>query len=192
MKAAEDTEVLSKELAIKNEEIKEKKAIVEELIADITEKSEIAAVQQQEAAEKKKFLDVESVVIAREEAEASKELLAAEPIFAEAKAALSTVKKDEIAEIRALAQPPAVVQIVITICYYLYPATKSLSNDDWGNVKTVLLSDPRLLGNLQNYDIEKLKDDRVRKARSKVSELEKKLEAVGDPDKLLSLIKGAS
>jgi hypothetical protein len=33
---------LSKELAIKNEEIAEKKAVVEELIADITEKSEVA------------------------------------------------------------------------------------------------------------------------------------------------------
>jgi hypothetical protein len=33
---------LSKELAIKNAEIAEKKTVVEELIADITEKSEVA------------------------------------------------------------------------------------------------------------------------------------------------------
>jgi hypothetical protein len=36
---------LSKELALKNEEIAEKKKVVEELIADITEKSEIAGKQ---------------------------------------------------------------------------------------------------------------------------------------------------
>ncbi len=57
-KAQEDTEILSKELAIKNEEIAEKKKVVEELIADITEKSEIAVKQQLVAAEKKAFLDV--------------------------------------------------------------------------------------------------------------------------------------
>jgi hypothetical protein len=44
-KAQEDTEVLSKELAIKNAEIAEKKTVVEELIADITDKSEIAGKQ---------------------------------------------------------------------------------------------------------------------------------------------------
>ena len=42
-KAQEDTEVLSKQLAIKNAEIAEKTKVVEELIADITEKSEIAS-----------------------------------------------------------------------------------------------------------------------------------------------------
>lgn len=69
-KAQEDTEVLSKELAIKNEEIAEKKKIVEELIADITEKSEIAGKQQAFAAEKKEQLDAQSIIIAREEEEA--------------------------------------------------------------------------------------------------------------------------
>ena len=78
-KAQEDTEVLSKELAIKNAEIAEKKKIVEELIADITEKSEIAGKQQAVAAEKKAFLDVQSVKIAEEEAEATKALEEALP-----------------------------------------------------------------------------------------------------------------
>jgi dynein heavy chain len=41
-KAAEDTKILSADLAIKNQEIAEKKVVVEELIADITEKSEVA------------------------------------------------------------------------------------------------------------------------------------------------------
>ncbi len=45
--------MLSKELAIKNEEIAEKKNVVAELIADITEKSAIAGKQQIMAAEKK-------------------------------------------------------------------------------------------------------------------------------------------
>lgn len=44
-KAAEDTEILSKELAEKNKVINEKAVEVDALIKDITAKSEVAAVQ---------------------------------------------------------------------------------------------------------------------------------------------------
>lgn len=52
-KAAEDTEILSKELAEKNKVIAEKAVEVEALIKDITAKSEVAAVQQAAAQAKK-------------------------------------------------------------------------------------------------------------------------------------------
>ena len=52
-KASEDTQVMQEELSVKNAEIAEKKGIVEELIADITQKSEIAGKQAKIATEKK-------------------------------------------------------------------------------------------------------------------------------------------
>lgn len=52
-KAAEDTEILSKELAEKNKVIAEKVIEVDAIIKDITEKSEIAGVQQAAAQAKK-------------------------------------------------------------------------------------------------------------------------------------------
>ena len=52
-KAQEDTQVLKEELAVQNAEIAEKKAIVEELLADIAQKTEIANKQQKAAIEKK-------------------------------------------------------------------------------------------------------------------------------------------
>jgi hypothetical protein len=55
-KAAEDTKTLSEELAIKNADIAEKKVVVEELIADITEKSTVATKSAKIASEKKEFL----------------------------------------------------------------------------------------------------------------------------------------
>lgn len=55
--AQEDTEILSKDLAIKNEIIAEKKIVVGEMISDITTKSQIASVQAKEASEKKEYLD---------------------------------------------------------------------------------------------------------------------------------------
>lgn len=78
-KAAEDTAILSKELEKKNKVISEKSVEVEALIKDITEKSEVAGVQQAAAVTKKTQLDAESIIIAKEEAEAQEALKAAEP-----------------------------------------------------------------------------------------------------------------
>ena len=114
--------MLSKELAIKNEEISEKKKVVEEMIAEISEKSEIAGKQQVIAAEKKAFLDVQSVKIAEEEAEASKALEEAVPALEAAKAALENIKQTDITEIKSLPSPPAAVVDVCTMAYFLYPS----------------------------------------------------------------------
>jgi len=48
---------LSKELEIKNKIIGEKQVVVTEMIKDITEKSQVAGVQQKAAADKKEALD---------------------------------------------------------------------------------------------------------------------------------------
>jgi dynein heavy chain, axonemal len=87
-KASEDTKILSDELAIKNADIAEKKVVVEELIADITQKSEVAGKQQKIATEKKAFLSVQSVEIAAKKEEADRDMEAAAPALLAAKAAL--------------------------------------------------------------------------------------------------------
>ncbi len=76
---------------MKNAEIAEKKKVVEELIEDIKQKSEVASKQMEVAAEKKAFLDVQSVIIAQEEAEASKALEEAIPALEAAKEALNNI-----------------------------------------------------------------------------------------------------
>ncbi len=138
-KAQEDTEILSQELAIKNAEIAEKKKIVEELIADIQQKSEIAGKQMEAAAQKKADLDVQSVIIAQEEAEASKALEEAIPALEAAQQALNNISSKDITEIKALPQPPQIIQDVCTICYFIYP--KGGSDDQWASVKLKLLGD---------------------------------------------------
>ena len=61
------------------------------------------------AAEKKAFLDVQSVIIAQEEGEASKALEEAIPALEAAKEALNNVRQQDIGEIKALPQPPEVI-----------------------------------------------------------------------------------
>jgi dynein heavy chain len=184
-KAQEDTEELSKELAIKNAEIAEKKKVVEELIEDILAKSEIASKQKEVASEKKAFLDVQSVIIAQEEAEASKALEEAIPALEAAKEALNNIKAADITEIKALPQPPQIIQDVCTICYFIYP--KGGSDDQWASVKLKLLGDMQLLANLKEYDVAKTKTDQANRAKKKLQTLEKETGLTGS--ELLAFIK---
>ena len=94
------------------------------MIEDITVKSEDAAVKAEAAGKKKKQLDADGIIIAREEAEAATALEAAIPALEAAKAALANINKKDLDEIKALANPPQAIYDVCTICFYLYPKDK--------------------------------------------------------------------
>lgn len=173
-KAQEDTEALSKELAIKNAEIAEKKVVVTELIEDISKKSEIAGVQAKAAGEKKDQLDKQAVIIAKEEKEAAIALEQAIPALEAANAALSNIKAADITEIKQFAQPPQVVVDVCCIAYFLYP--KANTDGSWANIKTNLLGDPKVLENLKKYNVTTLRTDAANRAKKKFEKLIKDME----------------
>ena len=79
------------------------------MIADITTKSQIAGVQAQEASTKKEYLDKQSIIIAKEEAEAKKALDESIPALREAQEALKLVNAAAINEIKALPSPPQAI-----------------------------------------------------------------------------------
>lgn len=178
--AQKDTEALSKELEIKNQVIGEKQIVVTELIADITEKSKIAAVQQKAAAEKKEALDKQAVIIAKEEAIASKALEDAIPALTAAKEALNDIDQKSLTEIKALASPPSVIEQVCSIAYFLYPKTGS--DASWSNIKVGLLGDMRLLNNLKEYEVSKTKSDGAARARRKYNALVKEMNVGEGPE----------
>ena len=191
-KANKETAELSIILEEKNKNIKEKASVVEALIADINQKSQIASEQQSIATKKKQILDVESVEIAKEEEEAAKALEEATPAFEEAKEALKEIDKNDLTEIKTTQTPSILMLSVIQLTYYLYPVSKKLDVDDWATVRQVVLSDPKLLYTLQNYDIEKLKGDAVKKAKVKIGDLDKATKAGGDPSAIASAVKNTS
>ena len=132
-RAQEDTEELSKVLEVKNKDIAEKSVVVAELIKDIGEKSEQVGKEKAAADIKKEQLDKDSIIIAREEAEASVALEEAIPALEAAKRALENINKAALDELKALAQPPTVVIDVCAAAFYLQP--KSTGNPDWAAIK---------------------------------------------------------
>ena len=85
--AAESAAILAavqEELAIQDADIAEKKAVVEEMIANIMQKSEIANKQEAAASEKKILLEAQNIEITVKKEEADAELAVAQPIMIEA------------------------------------------------------------------------------------------------------------
>jgi len=85
------------------------------------------------ASEKKESLDKQGVIIAREEAIASKALEEAIPALTAAKEALKNIDQKALTEIKALASPPSVIEQVCGIALFLYP--KSGSDASWATIK---------------------------------------------------------
>ena len=162
---------MSIELEKQNKEINEKSIFVEELITDITAKSEIAAVKQKEAAEKKEYLDKQSIIIEKEEKEASIALEEAIPALEAAKLALKNVNKASLDEVKALATPPQTIVDVLAVCYYLSPTLGG--NPDWTIIKTQLLTDTKLIDKLQNYEVDKTKVAGANNAKKRMQKIAK-------------------
>ena len=150
--AAAETEILSKDLAERNEVIAGKKVIVTGLIEEVTASAEVADKDAKAAAIKKEQLDKDSVIIAKEQAEAAEALKEATPALEAAKEALKDVNSSDIAVVKNLAAPADIVKEVCAITYYLYPRT-NLGDSSWPSVKVGLLGDMRLVTNLQEYKV---------------------------------------
>jgi hypothetical protein len=70
-----------------------------------------------------------------------------------------------LTEIKALASPPAVIEAVCGIAYFLYPKTGSSAS--WSDIKVGLLGDMRLLTNLKEYEVSKTRADAAARAKKK-------------------------
>lgn len=172
-KGQEDTQTLSEDLTEQNAIVADKKAIVTELIRDIEEKTKTVEIKTKAAEEKKAQLAIAAVEIVKEEAIAAKALEAAAPALAAAQAALQEVQQKDLVEIKALANPAESIKIVCTICFIYQKRTESQRDDSWASVKQHLLSDPRMLVNLQGYEIHKCKPDQANRAKKLIDRLSK-------------------
>ena len=82
-----------------------------------------------------------------------------------AKEALNDIDQKALTEIKALASPPAVIEAVCSIAYFLYPKTGP--DASWSNIKVGLLGDMRLLNNLKEYEVSKTRADGANRAKKK-------------------------
>lgn len=130
-------------------------------------------------AEQIRSLVKQEEIVANEKASAAKQiadecgadLAQAMPILEAAIAALNTLTKNDLVEVKAMKSPPAGVLVVMeAVCVMMnIPPTRSpdstgkMVKDYWDPAKKKLLSDPKLLTTLSSYDKDNIPRDIIKK-----------------------------
>lgn len=152
---AELQENLVKDMII----VEAKKLATDELIVVVGKETAIAEEQKAGAAvEEAKCSAIAEEVIAFQK-ECDKDLEAAEPIIREAEAALGTLDKKSITELKSLASPPAGVDDVTAAVIWLTNGGKKPSDISWNGAKKMMANVDQFLNVLISFDKDNTPDN---------------------------------
>ncbi|KAF8069431.1 DHC1 [Scenedesmus sp. PABB004] len=158
--AATEVDGLQRELSRAQVVVAAATAECDALLASITTSTADAEGKQRAAVEKEAQLQVESVQIAADKADAEQALSEAIPALEDAAAALNDLKRDDITEIRSFAKPHVLVQRVCECVVIL----KGLKDVSWGGAKS-MMTDPGFLKSLVEFDKDGLSEKQVKRVR---------------------------
>ena len=145
---AELQENLVKDMAV----VGEKKEATDKLIVVVGQETNIAMEQKAIATvEEEKCAKIAEEVMAFQ-AECEKEMAAAEPVVQAAIAALDSLEKKALTELKSLSSPPAKVDLVTTGVIVLLSTGKVPKDVSWGAAKKMMGNVDQFLNQLLNFD----------------------------------------
>ena len=164
VQAATEVDAMSAKLKIAQKEVDAKTAEVKIMLEEISVSATKAEDRQKAASEKEAQLEVESVKIADEKAEAEAALEEALPALEEAAQALNDLKKDDITELRSFAKPHQLVQDVC-LCVVLLKGGKDVT---WKGAKA-MMTDTGFLRSLVEFEKDSLSEKQVKQVKAYMS-----------------------
>lgn len=164
IEAAENVDRMQIVLTEKKVIVDDKTEKVQALISIIQEKTASASAQQQEATIKQKVAEEQAIVITKEKAIADEALMEALPAVEAASKALEALRREDLTEIKALANPPMPVK---NLCFLLIclRVTGEKLNEEWNDAKK-LLSNMSLLDKLKQYPKDDINDRMAKKVNA--------------------------
>ena len=145
---AELQENLVKDMAI----VEEKKEATDKLIVVVGQETNIAMEQKEIASVEEAKCSKIAEEVMEFQAVCEKEMAAAEPIIQAAMAALDSLEKKSLGELKSLASPPAKVDLVTTGVIVLLSTGKVPKDLSWGAAKKLMGNVDQFLTMLLNFD----------------------------------------
>jgi dynein heavy chain len=161
VQAATEVDAMSIKLKAAQIEVDKKSGEVKIMLEEIKESTEKAQDRQAAATKKEEELQVESVKIAEDKADAEAALEEALPALEEAAQALNDLKKDDITELRSFAKPHQLVQDVC-LCVVILKGGKDIS---WKGAKA-MMTDTGFLRSLVEFEKDALTDKQVKQVKT--------------------------
>ena len=151
--AADQVAMLQENLKVEVAVVEEKKAATDALIVNVGQETAIAEVQQKAAAEEEAKVSVLAAECMEIQKECEIDLLAAEPIIKAALAALDSLDKKSLGEMKSLATPPPEVADVAAAVMILTAPKGAIPKDlSWGASKKMMNAVDKFLSLLQTFD----------------------------------------
>eukprot|EP00792_Barthelona_sp_PAP020_P009043 TRINITY_DN3265_c0_g6_i1.p1 TRINITY_DN3265_c0_g6~~TRINITY_DN3265_c0_g6_i1.p1 ORF type:complete len:3839 (+),score=1299.73 TRINITY_DN3265_c0_g6_i1:669-11519(+) len=133
----------------------------QELLADVTRETEVVNKQKAIAEKEQEECEVVEIEVSAKQKAADDDLSRALPAVAAAEAALDTLNKDNLVELKSLASPPAMVakimHAVMTLIHTNRPIQKEMT---WQQVKKLMGNVAHFLAALKEYDKENIPIER--------------------------------
>nr|CAG8506850.1 6173_t:CDS:10 [Entrophospora candida] len=143
-------EELKKSLSIKEKELERKDKEANEKLNKMVKDKEIAEVNEKESRQLQKVVEIQNKEIEERRAVVLRDIANAQPAVEEAKKSVQGIKKQQLTEVRSMANPPEAVKLAMTsVCTIL-----GFKIDTWKGVQGVIRRDD-FITSIVNFDTDK-------------------------------------
>ncbi|CAH0551344.1 unnamed protein product [Brassicogethes aeneus] len=159
----EQVEEMQKSLAVKSQELQAKNEAANAKLKQMVKDQQEAEKKKVQSQEIQQQLAGQTIHIEQKRTEVMADLAQVEPAVIDAQTAVKSIKKQQLVEIRTMANPPAVVKLALeSICLLL-----GENASDWKSIRTVIMRDNFINTVVNNFNTEDISDDVRDKMRSR-------------------------
>ncbi|XP_057661058.1 dynein heavy chain, cytoplasmic isoform X2 [Diorhabda carinulata] len=159
----EQVEEMQKSLAVKSQELQAKNEAANAKLKQMVKDQQEAEKKKVQSQEIQQQLAEQTIHIQQKRSEVMADLEQVEPAVIEAQLAVKSIKKQQLVEIRTMANPPALVKLALeSICLLL-----GENASDWKSIRAVIMRDNFINTVVNNFNTEDISDDVREKMKSR-------------------------
>ncbi|XP_028159310.1 dynein heavy chain, cytoplasmic isoform X6 [Ostrinia furnacalis] len=158
----EQVEEMQKSLAVKSQELQAKNEAANAKLRQMVKDQQEAEKKKVESQEIQVALEKQTKEIEAKRRDVMADLAQVEPAVIEAQNAVRSIKKQQLVEVRSMANPPSVVKMALeSICTLL-----GEKGDTWKGIRSVVMKD-NFISTIVNFETENITDDVREKMRTR-------------------------
>ncbi|KAL1138869.1 hypothetical protein AAG570_008931 [Ranatra chinensis] len=151
----EQVEEMQKSLAVKSQELQAKNEAANAKLRQMVKDQQEAEKKKVQSQEIQSEIEKQKIQIAQKREFVMADLAQVEPAVIEAQQAVKEIKKQQLVEVRSMANPPAVVKLALeSICLLL-----GESATDWKSIRAVVMRDNFINSIVNNFSTENISDE---------------------------------
>lgn len=159
----EQVEEMQKSLAVKSQELQAKNEAANAKLKQMVKDQQEAEKKKVQSQEIQQQLAEQTVIIEQKRKDVMADLALVEPAVIDAQNAVKSIRKQQLVEIRTMANPPAVVKLALeSICLLL-----GENATDWKSIRAVIMRDNFITTVVSNFSTEDITDDVREKMRTR-------------------------